>query len=254
MEYTTIKYQTENAIATITLNRPPANSVNLNTVIDVEKALDDAEKDVNVRVVIFTGAGEKGFCAGFDVSDAENAAETGPRGRALWTRIDRFPKPTIAAINGYAFGGGCELGMACTFRVMQENAKIGLTELNLGIIPAWGGTQRLPRLVGKSKALDMILFSKRITAAEAFEIGLVDKVSKEGELMNDVMAMASVLSKRPPIAVRAVLNAVMTGIEKGFEEGIKMEAIGSDQVQASKDAFEGFAAFLEKREANFKGE
>ena len=123
----------------ITLNRPPANSVNLATVIDIEKAMDEAEKDRDVRVVILTGAGEKGFCAGFDVTDAANSGQTGPRGRALWTRIDRFPKPVIAAINGYAFGGGCELAMASTFRVMQENARIGLTELNLGIIPGWGG-------------------------------------------------------------------------------------------------------------------
>ena len=187
MEFQTLLYRKENHVLVITLNRPPANSVNLMTVIDIEKAMDEAEKDKDVRVIVFTGAGEKGFSAGFDVTDAANAAETGPRGRALWTRIDRFSKPIIAAINGYAFGGGCERAMACTFRVMQENAKIGLTELNLGIIPGWGGTQRMPRLVGKSKALEMILFSKRITAREAFEIGLVDRVAKEGELMKDVM-------------------------------------------------------------------
>ena len=217
MEFPTLLYRKENHVLVITLNRPPANSVNLMTVIDIEKALDEAEKDKDVRVIVFTGAGEKGFSAGFDVTDAANAAETGPRGRALWTRIDRFSKPIIAAINGYAFGGGCELAMACTLRVMQENAKIGLTELNLGIIPGWGGTQRMPHLIGKSKALEMILFSKRITAREALEIGLVDRVAKEGELMKDVMEMAGFLAKRPPIAVKAVLNAVMAGIEQGFE-------------------------------------
>jgi len=254
MEFSTLLYKKENHIVLITLNRPPANSVNLATVVDMEKALDEAENDLDVRVVIFTGAGNKGFSAGFDVSDSANAGETSPRGSALWTRIDRFPKPTIAAINGYAFGGGCELAMACTFRIMQENAKIGLTELNLGIIPGWGGTQRMPRLIGQSKTLDMILFSRRITAREAQEIGLVDKVSKEDELMKDVMEMANVLAKRPPIAVKVVMKAIKTGIEKGFEEGIRLEALGIDEVGKSKDAFEGFTAFLEKREPNFKGE
>jgi enoyl-CoA hydratase/carnithine racemase len=137
---------------------------------------------------------------------------------------------------------------------MQENAKIGLTELNLGIIPGWGGTQRMPRLIGKSKALDMILFSKRITAREALEIGLVDRVAKEGELMKDVMEMAGFLAKRPPIAVKAVLNAVMAGIEQGFEAGIRMEAQGSAAVRGSRDAVEGFTAFFEKREPRFTGE
>jgi enoyl-CoA hydratase/carnithine racemase len=254
MEFQTLLYRKENHVLVITLNRPPANSVNLMTVIDIEKAMDEAEKDKDVRVIVFTGAGEKGFSAGFDVTDAANAAETGPRGRALWTRIDRFSKPIIAAINGYAFGGGCELAMACTLRVMQENAKIGLTELNLGIIPGWGGTQRMPRLIGKSKALEMILFSKRITAREALDIGLVDRVAKEGELMKEVMEMAGFLAKRPPIAVKAVLNAVMAGIEQGFEAGIRMEALGSAEVSTSKDVIEGFTAFLQKREPHFTGE
>lgn len=254
MEFPTLLYQKEGHVLVITLNRPPANAVNLATVDDLEKALDEAEKDRDVRVIVLTGAGEKGFSAGFDVSDAANAAKTGPRGRALWTRIDRFSKPILAAINGYAFGGGCELAMACTFRVMQENAKIGLTELNLGIIPGWGGTQRMPRLIGKSKALEMILFSKRITAREALAIGLVDRVTKEGELMKEVMEMAGFLAKRPPIAVRAVLNAVMAGVEQGFEAGIRMEAQGSAEVGTSKDAMEGFTAFFQKREPHFTGE
>jgi enoyl-CoA hydratase/carnithine racemase len=238
----------------LTLNRPPANSVNLATLMDIDKALDDAEQDKEIRVLILTGAGEKGFSAGFDVSDAVNAEKTGPKGQEVWTRIDRFPKPVIAAINGYAFGGGCELAMASTFRVMQENVKIGLTELNLGIIPGWGGTQRMPRLLGKSKALDLILFSKRLSAQEALEIGLVDRVSKAGELMNDVMGMAETLATRPPLAVRAVLNAVNAGIEKGLDEGTRVELAGTQLVGKSKDAIEGFTAFFEKRKPQFKGE
>lgn len=254
MGFENILYEKQDYIATLTLNRPPANSVNLATLLEIEKALDDAEESKDVRVLIVTGAGEKGFSAGFDVSDAANADKTGPKGQELWTRIDRFTKPVIAAVNGYAFGGGCELAMASTFRVMVETAKIGLTELNLGIIPGWGGTQRMPRILGKSKALEMILFSKRITAREALDIGLVDRVSKEGELMKDVMEMATFLSKRPPLAVQAVMRAVNIGLEKGIEEGTKAELEGTLMVSKSKDAIEGFTAFMEKREPNFKGE
>ena len=254
MEFQNILFTKQGHIGILTLNRPPANSVNLATLLDIEKALDEAEQDKEVRVLIVTGAGEKGFSAGFDVSDAANGDKTGPKGQEVWTRIDRFPKPVIAAINGYAFGGGCELAMASTFRVMQENVKIGLTELNLGIIPGWGGTQRMPRILGKSKALDLILFSKRLSAQEALEIGLVDKVSKVGELMKEVMEMAEALAARPPLAVKAVLNAVNTGIEKGLDEGIKEELKGTFLVARSKDAIEGFTAFMEKRKPNFTGE
>lgn len=254
MNFETIRYEKQGHIATLTLNRPPANSVNLAMLSDIEKALDDAGQDKEVRVLIMTGAGEKGFSAGFDVGDVANAHITGPKGQELWTRIDRFPKPVIAAINGYAFGGGCELAMASTFRVMQEGAKIGLTELNLGIIPGWGGTQRMPRILGKGKALDLILFSKRLTAQEALGIGLVDRVSAEGALMSDVIEMAEFLAQRPPIAVEAVLNAVNTGLEKGLVEGTKVEWEGTQKVSSSKDAIEGFTAFFEKRPPNFTGE
>ena len=254
MTFETIRYEKQGHIATVTLNRPPANSVNLAMLCELEKALDDAGQDREVRVLIITGAGEKGFSAGFDVGDVANAHITGPKGQELWTRIDRFPKPVIAAINGYAFGGGCELAMASTFRVMQEGAKIGLTELNLGIIPGWGGTQRMPRILGKAKALELILFSKRLTAEEALEIGLVDRVSAGGALMSDVMEMAEFLAQRPPLAVEAVLNAVNTGLEKGLLEGTKVEWEGTQKVASSKDAIEGFTAFLEKRPPNFTGE
>jgi enoyl-CoA hydratase/carnithine racemase len=254
MEFQNILYAKQENIGTLTLNRPPANAINLATLLDIEKALDQVEADKEIRILVITGAGEKGFSAGFDVSDPAGAGATGPKGQEVWTRIDRFSKPVIAAINGYAFGGGCELAMASTFRVMQENARIGLTELNLGIIPGWGGTQRMPRILGKSKALDLILFSKRLTAQEALEIGLVDKVAKVGELMKDVMAMAEVLASRPPLAVKAVLKAVNVGIEKGLDEGIKVELEGIRLVSSSKDAVEGFTAFMEKRKPNFTGE
>lgn len=242
-------------VAILTLNRPPANAVNLGLREDFSSALDDIENDKEIRVIVITGAGEKGFSAGFDVSDAGNIAN-GPNGVELWTRVERFPKPVIAAINGFALGGGCELALACHFRLMSDapKAKIGLTELNLGIIPGWGGTQRLPRVVGRAKALDMILFSKRLSGAEALEIGLVDMVCPADKLLDEAIDLASRIADRPPLAVSAVLKAITAGMDNGIDEGIKVEQEGIGRVQTSKDAMEGFTAFMEKRKPNFTGE
>jgi enoyl-CoA hydratase/carnithine racemase len=242
-------------LATITINHPPVNSWNWATMQDFERALDEIENDADVRVLIITGAGEKCFSAGFDVSDAANAHKTSPKARELWRRIDRFPKPVIAAINGYALGGGLELAMCCQFRLMADapEAMVGLTELNLGIIPGWGGTQRLPLLVGKAKALDMILFSRKINATEALEAGLVNHVSAPGRLMDDARALAIKLAARPPLAVSCVLRAVATGAYEGLDAGLKVEEDGSKIVGQSEDCKEGFSAFLEKRSPVFKG-
>ena len=171
MELENIILTAKKHISIITINPPPVNAWNWATTQEFEKTLDAVEKDPDVRVVIITGAGEKCFSAGLDVGDAGNAHKTSPKARELWRRIDRFAKPVIAAINGSALGGGLELAMCCQFRIMVDapQAMVGLTELNLGIIPGWGGTQRLPLLVGKTKALEMILFSKKIDAAEALE-------------------------------------------------------------------------------------
>ena len=242
-------------LATITINHPPVNSWNWATMQDFERALDEIENDADVRVLIITGAGEKCFSAGFDVSDAANAHKTSPKARELWRRIDRFPKPVIAAINGYALGGGLELAMCCQFRLMADapEAMVGLTELNLGIIPGWGGTQRLPLLVGKAKALDMILFSRKINATDALEAGLVNQVSAPGSLMDDARALAITLAARPPLAVSCVLRAVATGAYEGLDAGLKVEEDGSKIVGQSEDCKEGFSAFLEKRSPVFKG-
>ena len=208
-----------------------------------------------MRVVILTGAGDKCYSAGFDVSDAANSHKTSPKGRDLWRRIDRFPKPVIAAINGFALGGGLELAMCCQFRIMADGPKVllGLTELNLGIIPGWGGTQRLPLIVGKAKALDMILFSKKIDAKEALEIGLVNQISPPEKLMEDVFVFAGNLARRPPIAVSCVLKAMAAGAYEGMDEGLAVETEGSAVVGQSKDCIEGFTAFLEKRDPVFTG-
>lgn len=256
MERKNILIETDGHLCTLTVNRPPANAWNLEAMKEFELALGEAEDDRDVRVIIITGAGEKCFSAGFDVRDAANAGETGPKGQALWRRVDRFPKPVIAAINGVALGGGCELALASHFRIMSSDpkAKIGLTELNLGIMPAWGGTQRMTRIVGRSKALDLILFSRKVDAHEALEMGLVDKVSAPGQLMDDAVEFASRLAERPPVAVACVLKAIAAGMYEGIDNGLDVEQESSRILGQSKDAREGFMAFLEKRQPKFKGE
>lgn len=242
-------------IAIVTINHPPANTWDLKTMEDFEKALEDVENDRDVWVVILTGAGEKCFSAGFDVKDAKNASKTSPLGTLLWTKIHRFPKPVIAAINGFALGGGLELALCCHFRIMVDSPKafVGLTELNLGIIPGWGGTQRLALAVGQAKALDMILFSKTVSPSEALDMGLVNQLSKPDELMDDALAFAAKLAARPPIAVSCVLKAMSTGLYEGIDRGIEMEREGSNTVRDTEDKTEGFTAFLEKRPPVFKG-
>jgi enoyl-CoA hydratase/carnithine racemase len=242
-------------IAILTIDHPPANAWNWSTMESFEQVINAVEEDDDVRAVIITGSGEKCFSAGFDVKDAANGYKTSPKGRELWTRIDRFAKPVIAAINGFAMGGGLELALSCHFRIMSDGPKVfvGLTELNLGIIPGWGGTQRLTQVVGKAKALDMILFSKTVNAQQALEIGLVNQLSSPESLMADALAFAERLCGRPPIAVRCVLKAVSAGAYEGPQRGLEVEEEGSQTVRASEDHKEGFAAFVEKRKPIFKG-
>ncbi|OGP86286.1 MAG: enoyl-CoA hydratase [Deltaproteobacteria bacterium RBG_16_54_11] len=256
MNYENIILEKRGNVSIVTISHPPANAWNLATMEEFERVIDAVEQDKETRVIIITGAGEKSFSAGFDVSDAANASKTSPKGRALWTRIDRFSKPIIAAINGFAFGGGLELAMACHFRIMVDHPKVlvGLTELNLGIIPGWGGTQRLPLLVGRSKALDMILFSKRIGAQEAMKIGLINQISAPGNVVEDALAFAQKLAERPPIALSCVLKAMAAGVYEGLEQGLRVEEEGSARVRETKDCIEGFTAFLEKRQPVFRGE
>ncbi|HDP26363.1 MAG TPA: enoyl-CoA hydratase [Deltaproteobacteria bacterium] len=256
MGYETLLLEKQGTIAVITLNRPPNNAVSYTMLQEIDRALDELGSDSGVRVVVITGAGDRSFCAGMDVSDAVNHPDIGDVGRAVWTKVDRFDKPVIAAINGHALGGGCELSLACHFRYMakSDRARIGCPELNLGIIPGWGGTQRLTRLLGRTKALDLILLSKRLTPEEALACGLVDALYPAEELMSEAMQMAGTLSEKAPLAVRGALRAVQAHLDKGMDEGLKVEGQGSQVCAGSKDAIEGFTAFLEKRPPAFKGE
>lgn len=255
MSYQNITVTTKDFVSTITLNRPPANAINLGIREELNQAVIELEQSRDTRVVIITGAGDKGFSAGMDVADIANINK-GPNGNDVFNRIDRFTKPVIAAINGYALGGGCELALVCHFRFMTDNPRaiIGCPELNLGITPGWGGIQRLPRLLGRSKALDMILLSKRLSPQEALAIGLVDRVFPGAELMKETMAFALALAKRPPIAVSAVLNGMAVGLEKGIDEGLRVDREWAGKIAKSHDAREGMTAFLEKRVPVFKGE
>ena len=255
MEYKNIIVTTQDFVTTIVLNRPPMNSVNLGIREEFFDAVNAIEKSKDTRAVIITGAGDKGFSAGMDVSDIANIRK-GPNGNEIMNAISRSTKPYIAAINGHALGGGCETALACHFRIMADNPKafIGLPEVNLGITPGWGGIQRMPRLIGKPKALDIILFSRRLSAQEALAVGLVDKVVPAADLMKEAMAFAIALTKRPPLAIAAVLEGMAVGLDKGFDEGLKLDMEWSAKLGQSKDAFEGMTAFLEKREPKFTGE
>ncbi|MEJ2587348.1 MAG: enoyl-CoA hydratase-related protein [Deltaproteobacteria bacterium] len=256
MNYENLLVEKKGNICIITLNHPPVNAWNWGMMADFEKALEEVETDKSIRVLIITGGGDKAFSAGFDLSDAANAQKTSPKGRELWTRLDRFEKPVIAAINGHVLAGGLELALCCHFRIMVDHSdlRIGLTELNVGIIPGWGGTQRLTRIVGKAKALNMILFSATINPEEALEVGLVNQLSTPERLLPDALSLAQKLVKRPPLAMACVLRAISAGEYEGFAKGLQAEEEGNAIVSTSKDRLEGFSAFLEKREPVFTGE
>jgi enoyl-CoA hydratase/carnithine racemase len=256
MDYETLLLEIQGHVAVLTLNRPPTNSVSYAMLQELDKVFDEVANDMDVRALVITGAGDRCFSAGMDVADAMSHPDVGDIGRALWIKVDRFEKPIIAAINGHALGGGCELALVCHFRFMAENdkAKMGCPELNLGIIPGWGGTQTMTRLLGRTKALELILFSKRLSPQEALSIGLVDGLYPPEELIPKVMEKARALAEKAPLAVRATINATLAHVEKGMVAGLKAEAEGSKICVKSKDAIEGFTAFMQKRKPEFKGE
>ena len=256
MPYETLILFREESYAVITLNRPPANAISEQLVKELKAALDEVEKDPAVLSVIITGAGDRIFCAGADLGSAfsgGNVEEFIRFGNAVLRRIERFPKPMIAAINGHALGGGCEIAMACHLRIMKETARIGQTESNLGIIPGYGGTQRLPRLIGRGKALEFLILGAQVPAPEALQLGLLNKLSKEGETLADAKAWARQIAKRAPVATRLILQAVDEGLNTDIDGGLEAETRAFLEVLRTEDAAEGIQAFFQKREAQFKG-
>jgi len=254
-----IKTENKDGILIITIDRPKVlNALNAQTVAEIGEAFHAARFDDNVKAVIITGTGEKAFVAGADINELAQATpmsgkSTSEKGQRIFLSIERFPKPVIAAINGFALGGGCELALACHIRIASENAQLGLPEVSLGIIPGYGGTQRMARLLGKGKALELILTGDRIAAVDAERIGLVNKVVPAEQLMQTCEEMARRIMTRGPLAVTAAIEAVMSGSEMPFEEGQFLEATLFGLLCATEDTKEGMKAFIEKRAPEFKG-
>ena len=253
-----VRTENKDGILIVTVDRPKVlNALNAQTVAEIGQAFEAARDDDGVRCVILTGGGEKAFVAGADINELAqmnpiSGKAIAEKGQRVFRAIERFPKPVIAAINGFALGGGCELALACHIRIASEKAQLGLPEVTLGIIPGYGGTQRMARLLGKGKALELILTGNRIGAVEAERIGLVNKVVPADELMTAAEEMARTIAKRGPLAVSCAIEAVMSGSEMPFEEGQFLEATLFGLLASTDDMREGMAAFLEKREANFQ--
>lgn len=258
MAYETLILERGDGHAIVTLNRPPANTISSQLVLELEVAVDELARDDGVRAIVLTGAGDRIFCGGADLSSAfgggpEDIEAFIRRGQALLRRIERLPKPVIAAIQGHATGGGCEIAMACHLRIMKETARIGQTESNLGIIPGFGGTQRLPRLIGRAKALEFLILGTQMTAPEALALGLVNRLAREGETVSDARALAVMIARRAPIATRLIVECVDRGLDGPLEAGLDVEVRAFLETLRTEDAGEGIQAFFQKRPPEFKG-
>ena len=259
MAYENILLEKKNSIAYVTVNRPKVlNALNMATMEELRAAFHDIKNDKSIRVVILTGSGEKAFIAGADIGelaqhDAVSGKEYTHRGQSVLNLIENLGKPVIACINGFALGGGCEIALACTMRLASENAKLGQPEVKLGIIPGYGGTQRLARLVGKGIALQMVLAGEMITAQEAHRIGLVNEVAAPADLIPRAEAIAAKIIANAPLAVQYAMEAVNKGMEMTLAEGLFLEASLFAVCCSTEDKKEGTTAFLEKRAAAFKG-
>ncbi|MEW6319987.1 MAG: enoyl-CoA hydratase-related protein [Acidobacteriota bacterium] len=259
MSFENLLIERDGAVAVVTINRPKVlNALNGPTLDELRRALVDLRADGSVRAIVLTGAGEKAFVAGADINELATLTpvegkEHGRNGQTLFDFIEQLGKPVIAAINGFALGGGCELAMACTIRLAADTARLGQPEVNLGIIPGYGGTQRLPRLVGKGRALEMLLTGDMVDAARAHEMGLVNRVVPAAELMAEARKLAHALAAKAPVAVRYILEAVHHGLDVALADGQMLETALFGAVASTDDMREGTRAFLEKRKPAFQG-
>jgi enoyl-CoA hydratase len=259
MAYNNITFAKEEGIGYITINRPDKlNALNRDTIDELSRCLDEATADNEVKVLILTGSGEKAFVAGADISefahfDGENGKKLSAEGhKKLFDKVEQMPKPVIAAVNGFALGGGLELAMSCHIRIASENAKLGLPEVSLGVIPGYGGTQRLPQLVGKGRAMEMIFSAQMITAAEAAQYGLVNRTVAQPQLMEECKALAGKIMKNSPRAISHAIASVNAGYTDGVN-GFETEIAEFGKCFTSEDFKEGTTAFLEKRKPVFTG-
>jgi len=256
--YSNILVDVQGGVALITINRPPANALSKATLEELKAAFGALEGDANARAIVITGAGQYVFIGGADITEFVGLDEAGARasvqrGHDLFNTIEHYPKPVIAAINGVCVGGGNELAMACDIRIAGESAKFGQPEVNLGIIPGWGGSQRLPRLVGKGRALEMMLTGDLVKADDAARYGLVNKVVPDNEVLTHARNLARKLAMGAPLAMKHIKATTNIGLEQGTAAGLKAETEAVGTIFASNDAKEGVAAFLGKRRPKFTG-
>ena len=259
MSFETLLVERDGAVAVVTINRPKVlNALNRQTISDLGLVIRELQDDAGVRAIVLTGAGQKSFVAGADINElavlSPSACQLHARtGQTVCDAIERLGKPVVAAVNGFALGGGCELAMACTMRIAADTARLGQPEINLGILPGYGGSQRLPRLVGKGIALEILLSGEMVPAARAYEIGLVNKVVPGSELLAEAKKIATMLASKAPVAVRYIIEAVNAGSEMPLAEAQFIEATLFGLVASTDDMREGTKAFLEKRAAAWQG-
>lgn len=259
MEFEYITYEKREGIATITLNRPEAlNAFDEDVVNEVLQAVEDVQADNSVRVVVLTGAGEKAFSAGADIKtmkgfNALKARQLSLMGEKLCNALEDMDKPVIAAINGYALGGGLEVAMACDLRLASEKARMGQTEINIGLIPGWGGTQRLTRLIGKTKAKELIFTGKMITPQKAEKLGIVNQIIPQEQFREKVREVAEELASKAPVALKVAKSVINRGADMSLDSAIALEREGFGVVGSTEDLQEGVSAFTEKRKPEFKG-
>ena len=258
MSFEQILKEQDGGVVTITIDHPPLNVLSAQVGRELGEALDRIDDDPAASVVILTGSGDRAFAAGADIRELQrlsgsDAEEMTHRWHRLFRRIEGFRLPVIAAVNGVALGGGCELAMACDLRYASEKARFGQPEINLGLVPGWGGTQRLPRLIGRGRALELMMTGDMFDAAEAHRLGLVNRVTAPEDLMETVGELAGRMAAKGGVALASIKTCVNEGLDQGLDEALALEAREFGAVSSSEDKAEGIAAFLEKRPAAFRG-